>query len=101
MRMLSVSKLGMSKINYYLGQLVEYYAGRGENPHAAWRGKAAKLLGLTGQSVEAETLKNLLAGFDPTGERKLVQNAGRFGGGDRDRMPGFDLTFSAPKSLSY
>jgi conjugative relaxase-like TrwC/TraI family protein len=99
--MLSVYKMGMSKINYYLKQLVEYYAGRGEDPHARWLGTGAERAGLTGQKVEAEVFRNLLAGFDPTGEKKWVQNAGKFIGSERDRMPGYDLTFSVPKSLSY
>ncbi|HKX29673.1 MAG TPA: MobF family relaxase [Blastocatellia bacterium] len=99
--MLSVSKLGMNKINYYLNQLVEYYAGRGENPYATWLGAGAGRAALTGVQVVAEVFKSLLKGFDPTGEKKWVQNAGKFIGSERDRMPGYDLTFSAPKSVSY
>jgi conjugative relaxase-like TrwC/TraI family protein len=52
-------------------------------------------------NVSVDAFRNLLKGFDPTGERKWVQNAGKFSGSERDRMPGYDLTFSAPKSVSY
>jgi conjugative relaxase-like TrwC/TraI family protein len=43
---------------------------------------------------------NLFRGFSPDGSEKWVHNAGRFDGKERDRMPGFDLTFGLPKSVS-
>jgi conjugative relaxase-like TrwC/TraI family protein len=52
--------------------------------------------------VKAEVFTNLFHGFSADGGRKLVRNAGRYDA-EREtfnRMPGFDLTFSAPKSVS-
>ena len=70
----------------------EYYAGVGESP-GVWSGKWAEELGLSGV-VEAEQLRSLVEGRDPvTGEELLV--------GNRERsVRAFDMTFSAPKSLS-
>ncbi len=95
--MLSIGKLGVGQADYYLeavGQGVEdYYAGAGEAP-GSWAGSAAGELELSAGRVEGELLHRVLAGEDPkTGEAL----AGSRGG---VRVPGFDLTFSAPKSVS-
>ena len=74
----------------YLLQDDPYF--RDEN--AAWFGKAARALGLTGQ-VDGEAFQHLLAGSDPGGNRLV-----RAGGPSRTRIAGFDLAFSAPKSCS-
>ena len=70
----------------------EYYAGVGESP-GVWSGKWVEELGLSGV-VEAEQLRALVEGRDPvTGEELLV--------GNRERsVRAFDMTFSAPKSVS-
>ncbi len=70
----------------------EYYAGVGESP-GVWAGKWAEELGLSGV-VEAEQLRALVEGRRPeTGEQLLV--------GNRERsVRAFDMTFSAPKSVS-
>ena len=65
-----------------------------ESPPGAWFGKGARELGLKGK-VEREPLRNLLVGLTPDGIKKLVQNAG-----NENRQSGWDLTFSAPKSVS-
>lgn len=91
--MLSISNLG-SNLDYYLElATVEYYLNGGEPP-GRWFGRGAKQLGLSGM-VDKEQLRNLAAGFSADGKRKLVQN-----GGKEDRQVGWDLTFSAPKSVS-
>ena len=94
--MLSISPpaRGAGKGDYYL-QLAreDYYTGGGE-PQGQWHGEGAQLLGLQG-SVEAEELRNLMRGYDPTGGKALVQNAG-----EGNRQCFWDLTFSAPKSVS-
>ena len=96
-RVLSVKKLNAKNINRYIGYLLAYYATP-DSPggDVAWIGGGARALGLTGQRIDTEALKNLLKGFDPAGLANLVRNAGT-----DDRMMGFDLALSAPKSFSY
>jgi len=94
---LSIGKLGQGQADYYLeavGQGVEdYYAGAGEAP-GSWIGSAAGELELSGQ-VDGELLHRVLAGEDPkTGEALARPSRGGV------RVPGFDLTFSAPKGVS-
>ena len=78
---------------YYLDLAREDYYLDGGEPPGKWWGDAALHLGLE-DTVTAASLKSLLTGRGPAGE-PLVQNAGMPG-----RRPGFDLTFSAPKSVS-
>jgi conjugative relaxase-like TrwC/TraI family protein len=70
----------------------EYYVGVGEAP-GVWAGGWSAEVGVAGM-VEADELRSLIDGFQPvTGEPLLV--------GLRDRsVNAFDLTFSAPKSVS-
>jgi len=94
--MLSIGRLGASGgADYYLDKVAnsvdDYYLGRGEAP-GQWIGSTAHSLGLSGQ-VEAEELRNLLAGKSANGDNlgaRLTQ----------ERRPGYDLTFSAPKGVS-
>lgn len=58
-----------------------------------WHGKGAELQGLSG-TVEKEQFHNIRAGKDPSGERLVPDGVN---GKHRD---GYDLTFSAPKSVS-
>ena len=70
----------------------DYYADRGHAP-SQWIGAEAEHLGLAG-SPERGQLETLLGGVDPTtGERLPGLRAGRLNAG-------FDLTFTAPKSVS-
>lgn len=73
------------------GQVGEYYAKEGEAGY--WMGQGAGQLGLDGR-VNGEAFKALCQGFDQHGEA-LTKNAG-----DPERRAGWDLTFSAPKSVS-
>ncbi len=96
MAMLSIGRLGATGgADYYLDKVAnnvdDYYFGRGEAP-GQWIGPAAEELGLSGQ-VEAEALRNLLAGTSAQGEALGLQV-------QPDRRPGYDLTFSAPKGVS-
>ena len=79
--------------NYYTRiSSEEYYAAEGCQP-GKWRGSAVhKLIGSA--IFNAETFSQLLNGFDVNG-KPLVQNAGH-----EDRWRGWDLTLSAPKSVS-
>jgi Ti-type conjugative transfer relaxase TraA len=95
--MLSIGKLGQGQADYYLkavGQGIEdYYSGEGEAP-GWWTGTAADELDVFGQ-VEGELLYRALNGNHPaTGDQLARPPRGAI------RVPGFDLTFSAPKSVS-
>src|SRR5438477_85651 len=91
--MLSIGPMGFGSDEYYLFLAQEdYYLNDGEPP-GRWWGVGAAQLGMQGQ-VTKDQLALLMNGFSPEGE-PLVQNAG-----SSDRRPGFDLTFSAPKSVS-
>ncbi len=95
--MLSIGKLGVGQADYYLqavGQGIEdYYAGTGEAP-GRWLGAAAGELGLAGE-VDADQLRAVLNCNRPDGAGPLTRS-----GPGKSRVPGFDLTFSAPKSVS-
>lgn len=96
--MLSIGKLGKGQEGYYLSKVAEgaedYYSGEGEEA-GQWLGDAARELGLSGE-VEPDQLVAMLTGMNPaTGEPLgLVAVSGK------GPVPGFDLTFSAPKSVS-
>ncbi len=93
--MLSIGKLGAGNEHYYLrtvaGGVEDYYLGRGEAP-GRWIGAGAEDLDLEGQ-VDGESLAAVLGGRDPVDGVPLVRTRS-------DRVPGFDLTFRAPKSVS-
>jgi len=79
---------------YYLGHEQEAYYFDGIWHQGRWVGGAAADLGLSGE-VRREEFQHLLQGFSPDGQRALVQNAK-----SNDRDAAWDLTFSAPKSVS-
>ena len=94
MGMLTVT--GLSNAEYLISSVAlsidEYYTGVGESP-GVWAGRWAELLGLSGV-VEADQLRALVAGTHPTSGVDLLA-------GSRPRKAlAFDLTFSAPKSVS-
>lgn len=74
------------------GSGLDYYFDIGEGV-GEWWGSGAKLLGLSG-TVQAADLKALCQGFGPDGI-PLIQNAGA-----EDHQQAWDLTYSAPKSVS-
>ncbi|HEY8501450.1 MAG TPA: MobF family relaxase, partial [Solirubrobacterales bacterium] len=95
--MLSIGKLGRGQERYYLGKVAEgaedYYSGEGE-AQGQWVGDAAEELGLSGE-IEPDQLVAMLTGTDPsTGEPLGLRHV------EGGAVPGFDLTFSAPKSVS-
>lgn len=87
--MLSISlpMRGASAAKYY----VDYYTNKMEGQ---WFGSGARAIGLDGK-VTPEHFGRLLEGFSLDGQTALVQNAGY-----ANRQCGWDLTFSAPKSVS-
>jgi len=95
--MLSISKIRsassassyFSKENYYTKDSPE------AERESSWFGAGAVTLGLSGV-VSQEQFSELLHGNLPDGSQ-----LGRTGeGGKREHVPGWDLTFSAPKSVS-
>jgi len=95
--MLSIGKLGRGQERYYLNTVArgveDYYLGSGEAP-GRWIGQGAALLGLSGV-VRADQLRAALDGRDPAGDGGSLITVRR-----KDRLAGFDLTFSAPKGVS-
>jgi conjugative relaxase-like TrwC/TraI family protein len=103
--MLSIGKIAVGQADYYLEQaggpttrtravasgVEDYYLG---GPEAAgeWIGGGAALLGLRGE-VGGNELHRVLAGEHPGQGLPLTR-------WNSSRIPGFDLTFSAPKSVS-
>lgn len=84
-----------SALRYYDHlQRDDYYSRDGEPP-GRWAGRGAERLSLVGPVTHAE-FDAALRGVDPkTGER-LAQVGGR----GREHSAGWDMTFSAPKSVS-
>lgn len=88
--MLSIKPLQSAKsaCDYYTKAL-EYY--QGDATATCWLGAGKQYLKL-GQVVENQSLLNLLSGMLPNGQK--LQNP------QGEHRPGFDMTFSAPKSVS-
>ncbi|TQN61477.1 AAA family ATPase [Agrobacterium tumefaciens] len=80
---------------YYTNQTGYYTRDGGVEPRGVWYAPGGDL-GLTdGRLVDAELFERLFAGKDADG-RSLITN----GGGRLDRVPAFDVTLSAPRSVS-
>ncbi|MGE3446683.1 MAG: MobF family relaxase [Microbacteriaceae bacterium] len=98
--MLSIAKLRVGQEAYQLSgvaqSLDDYYTGRGE-ADGAWLGAGAERLGLDG-AVSPDDLRAVLAGMAP-GSGGLTPDGSTVRTHVR-RVPGFDLTFKAPKSVS-
>lgn len=95
--MLSIGKMGGGQERYYLEKVAEgaeeYYSGEGE-AEGYWLGDAAEDLGLQGK-VDPDQLTGMLTGTNPaSGEPLGLRHV------EGGAVPGFDLTFSAPKSVS-
>src|SRR4051795_2523057 len=95
--MLSIGRLsGPDSERYYLDKVArgreDYYAGRGEMP-GEWAGSAVDLLMETDGEISGEHFAAILRGENPSTGEPLGQAAER-------SVHGFDLTFSAPKSVS-
>lgn len=79
---------------YYTSLGRDDYLLHGGEPRGIWLGDGARTLGLAG-IVDDPVYRRVLGGFSPDGSMALVRNAGT-----EHRRPGWDLTFSAPKSVS-
>ena len=91
--MLTIGKMSQGQESYYseLAREDYYHSKEGGEPPGHWYGEGARALDLTGQ-VEKEVLSEVFQGRI-RGE-SMVQK------GAMPRCPGWDLTFSAPKSVS-
>ena len=98
--MLSIAKLSPSGeagrgVRYYIDHIAnsrdDYYTGSGEAP-GVWVGGGCRSLGLK-YNVYAEDYLAVMEGSHPGTGEALVAPV-------EDRLPGYDLTFSAPKSVS-
>src|ERR1043166_6933451 len=98
--MLSIAKLRVGQEAYHLSGVAEsldaYYTGAGE-ADGCWVGGGAGRLGLAG-GVQPAALRAVVAGLRP-GAGGLTPNGDAPRAHPR-RVPGFDLTFKAPKSAS-
>jgi conjugative relaxase-like TrwC/TraI family protein len=94
---LSIGKIALGQHRYYEQQVAhggdDYYSGRGEAP-GEWIGAGAEALGLTGR-VHAEQFNALIAGLDPRDPDVRLRSSSQ-----DPKIAAFDLTFSAPKSVS-
>ncbi|MGO9877359.1 MAG: MobF family relaxase [Acidimicrobiia bacterium] len=91
---MSVGKVSSGQEGYYLSAVAhgaeDYYSERGEVP-GRWVGSAAGELGLAGD-VDDDAFRAVLSGADPSTGVRLRRANGR--------VCAFDLTLSAPKSVS-
>jgi conjugative relaxase-like TrwC/TraI family protein len=94
---LSIGKLGADQAGYYERQVArgrdDYYSGKGEAP-GSWTGRGAAILGLEG-IVDADRFNAMIAGLDPSDPARPLRDSR-----GTPKVVGFDLTFSAPKSVS-
>lgn len=81
-------------LDYYAHLSADDYYTRGGEPPGRWAGAAAERLGLDGPVTRTE-FAAALAGRDPKTGAALVQQSSA-----RDHAAGWDMTFSAPKSVS-
>ena len=93
--------------SYFTKQQSAEYWNKGGERSGEWFGEGAQVLKLKGGPIDPKILANLLAGYSPDGQRRLVgTRSQRFQAGQctkkphRERCPGFDLCFSADKTLS-
>tara|TARA_Y100001937_G_scaffold89915_1_gene121611 strand:+ start:6268 stop:8838 length:2571 start_codon:yes stop_codon:yes gene_type:complete len=88
--MMSINPI--NSIEYYEELAKEDYYTQGGEPPGKWIGRGARALMLS-STIETVDYRRIFNGFGPDG-KKLCENAGD------DHRPGWDVTFSAPKSVS-
>jgi conjugative relaxase-like TrwC/TraI family protein len=96
--MLNIGRMGPGRADYYLTAVARgedgvegYYLARGEEP-GLWLGHGAERLGLQGE-VTGPQLRAVLDARHPDTGEQLARHPAR-------KVPGFDHTFRAPKSVS-
>jgi conjugative relaxase-like TrwC/TraI family protein len=92
--MISISKPQSAEQAQSYYKKENYYQKNSEEGY--YYGEALKHLGIKkGEEVTKENYALLLKGFHPIKKTPLLKNSG-----EKDRRAGFDVTFSAPKSVS-
>ena len=95
--MLNIGRMAPGRADYYLTAVAKqdgvegYYLAHGEEP-GRWLGTGAETLGLSGE-VTGEELRAVLDARHPDSGVRLTSHPAR-------KVPGFDHTFRAPKSVS-
>jgi len=84
---------GGRAVNYYFSQDNYYFSGE---LSTAWHGKGAEKLGLSGE-VNQAVLDAFVDGHLSNGEVLGIKSSS----GETKHRGGYDLTFTAPKSMSY
>lgn len=95
--MLSIGVMSIRHADYYLDLSQEDYYQKGGEPPGVWYGRATEHLGVSGNVCDAE-FRNLFRGFSADGSEALTQRQKQEG--RAVHRAGWDLTFSAPKSVS-
>ena len=90
LRIQPISQAG-GAARYYFSKDNYYFTGE---LSASWRGQSAERLAL-GERVSVEQLEMILSGVLPNGEIIGLKSAS----GEIKHRGGYDLTFSAPKSV--
>ena len=88
-----VASIGKGTVARYYLRRTEYYLG-GKEPAGMWLSDSSHLGIKVGHTVEADLFEKLHAGLGPDGRALITNNGGK------ERVSGFDLTLSAPKSVS-
>lgn len=93
--MMSISQVSSAGAagSYY--QSDNYYAKDGEDGQGTWYGQASENLELKGKAVTPEEFEKILTGEMPNGQKLY-----RVVDGEKKHIAGYDITFSAPKSVS-
>lgn len=86
--------MGSGALTYFLELAIEDYYLDGGEPRGRWLGKGSERLSLKGD-VAPGAFSKLFKGRHPRTNDELVQL-----GAAAKHLPGWDLTFSAPKSVS-
>lgn len=89
-----VASIGKGTVARYYLRRTEYYL-TGREPAGVWFSTSSALGITAGKLVEADLFEKLHAGLGADGKPLLAND-----GGKKERVAGYDLTLSAPKSVS-
>ena len=92
--MLKIGKIRAGRLDYYLEVFDAHARSDAFDRPGDWIGVGARILGLGGEALSLETVQAVFASRDPGSGASL--HPGR----DRVTIIAYDLTFSAPKSVS-
>lgn len=106
--MISISKpLNAASVSNYFrseyGAANSHYYAENKDLHGEFHGKIAEVFGLAGQQVKAEQFDRLALGQHPITGDQLIKHRNTALTAEGKEVPhraGYDLTFSAPKSVS-